>query len=116
MEQTQLDEIRTQLDEELASIERQLQEHGVPAEGEAPTVDVDEGFADSASATAERSQLLSIIEQLQQHRTDIKDALTRMDEGVYGKCQRCGNDIPPERLEARPATRFCVKCQQELSG
>ncbi|MEV4539483.1 TraR/DksA C4-type zinc finger protein [Asanoa sp. NPDC049518] len=39
-------------------------------------------------------------------------ALKRMNDGTYGTCQHCGQDIPLERLEILPTTRFCVPCQQ----
>jgi RNA polymerase-binding transcription factor DksA len=40
----------------------------------------------------------------------IKAALMRIDNNVYGICQRCGDDIAPERLTAVPFTPLCVKC------
>jgi DnaK suppressor protein len=116
MEQRQLEKITTELEGELKSVDRQLAEHGVSANGEGVEVDIDEGFADSAQATAERSQLLSIIDQLRDHRVEVTKALKRIGEGVYGKCERCGNQIPFERLEARPATSLCVTCKQELGA
>jgi DnaK suppressor protein len=112
MEQSQSDQLRAALEAERDHVERQLAEHGVPADGENVEVSVDEGFADSAQATAERSQLMSIIERIQDHRVDVLAALKRMDEGVYGKCERCGQAIPFERLEAVPTASLCVSCKQ----
>jgi RNA polymerase-binding transcription factor DksA len=40
----------------------------------------------------------------------IEDALTRIDAGTYGRCDRCGETIAPARLEALPHTRHCVSC------
>jgi RNA polymerase-binding transcription factor DksA len=42
----------------------------------------------------------------------VVGALDRMDDGTYGRCQDCAAPIPAERLHARPAARFCVRCQQ----
>jgi RNA polymerase-binding protein DksA len=112
MDQQQLESVRTALEAERASVERQLADHGVPVGSENVEVDVDEGFADSAHATAERSQALALIEQLLEHRRDITAALARMDEGIFGKCENCGQDIPFERLEARPTATLCVSCKQ----
>ncbi len=112
MDQEQLDSLRSALEEERASVDRQLAEHGAPADGESVEVDVDEGFADSAHATAERSQTLALVEQLHEHRREIDTALKRMEEGTYGKCESCGQDIPFERLEARPTATLCVACKQ----
>jgi len=41
-----------------------------------------------------------------------RDALARIDDGTYGKCEACGKAIAPERLEAIPYTRYCVKCAE----
>ena len=35
-----------------------------------------------------------------------------LQKGTYGLCEKCGQPIPPERLEANPAARFCLKDQQ----
>jgi len=112
MDQQQLDSLRSALDAERDSVARQLSEHGAPADGETVEVDVDEGFADSAHATAERSQTLALVEQLHAHQREIDAALARMDEGTYGRCESCGQDIPFERLEARPTATLCVTCKQ----
>jgi RNA polymerase-binding transcription factor DksA len=37
-------------------------------------------------------------------------AVERIDRGTFGKCERCGGDIPKGRLEAIPYVRTCVKC------
>jgi RNA polymerase-binding protein DksA len=42
---------------------------------------------------------------------EVVGALARLDEGSYGQCQDCGAAIPAERLHARPAARYCVRCQ-----
>lgn len=38
----------------------------------------------------------------------LEEALTRVDADTYGRCEACGADIADARLEAVPATRFCV--------
>lgn len=43
----------------------------------------------------------------------ITAALHRMDEGEYGICLMCDEDIPAKRLEFDPATPICVKCMSE---
>ncbi|HHL39560.1 MAG TPA: TraR/DksA family transcriptional regulator [Deltaproteobacteria bacterium] len=37
-------------------------------------------------------------------------AITRLDEGAYGICEECGEEIPEERLKAVPYATLCVKC------
>jgi DnaK suppressor protein len=41
----------------------------------------------------------------------IKDALHRIEEGTYGICEECGEDIPMARLKARPVTNYCLDCK-----
>jgi RNA polymerase-binding transcription factor DksA len=43
---------------------------------------------------------------------DVADALSRLADGTYGVCVRCAEAIPVERLELRPAGRFCVTCSR----
>jgi DnaK suppressor protein len=112
MDQTQLELIRAGLEDERDSLRRQLRDHGASVDGDVVEVDVNEGFADSAQATAERSQLVSMVEQMKDHYDEVVAALHRFENGTYGKCERCGNEIPMERLEAIPAARLCVSCKQ----
>lgn len=66
---------------------------------------------------------LSFMDEMQQHEMAeagrrnaeaqlgrVRAALVRVEDGTYGKCTRCGIDIPPERLEYMPETPFCVNC------
>jgi RNA polymerase-binding transcription factor DksA len=40
----------------------------------------------------------------------VKRALGRIEDGTYGECVRCGEDIAPARLEARPEAALCIDC------
>lgn len=40
----------------------------------------------------------------------VKRALGRIDDGSYGICVRCGEEIAPERLDARPEAALCIDC------
>lgn len=44
----------------------------------------------------------------------VKSALERMDDGVYGECVECGNAIGAKRLEAVPWTPYCIACQEKV--
>jgi RNA polymerase-binding protein DksA len=43
---------------------------------------------------------------------DVEDALKRMDEGTYGVCRRCGQEIDSARLRAMPMASHCLSCQE----
>lgn len=113
MDGKQLDDARARLEAEKEAVDKQLLDHGVELEGdESINVEDHEGFADSAQVTAERSQQITLVEQLRVRRADILAALEKIQAGTYGKCESCGQDIPPERLEAVPAATLCVACKQ----
>ena len=40
----------------------------------------------------------------------VKRAIARIEDGTYGECVRCGGDISPARLEARPEAALCIDC------
>jgi DnaK suppressor protein len=41
----------------------------------------------------------------------IKDALERIEDGSFGICEECGEDISEQRLKARPVTTHCIDCK-----
>jgi DnaK suppressor protein len=111
MDDSQKQQLKQRLTEERQSIERQLATYSarVGRDGGSPDL---QGFADSAHTTAERSEVLSMIDELESARDNIDAALDRMGAGTYGKCERCGREIPFERLEAIPTASLCVNCKQ----
>ncbi|MGA2270068.1 MAG: TraR/DksA C4-type zinc finger protein [Bryobacteraceae bacterium] len=46
----------------------------------------------------------------------IEEALDRLNSGDYGICLSCEEPIPPKRLRALSWARYCVRCQEALSG
>ena len=45
---------------------------------------------------------------------DVRAALARLDDGSYGVCARCEEDISQKRLNAIPWTRYCLHCQEQI--
>lgn len=72
----------------------------------------DDDYADTGSATFERERAQSLALNARRILVQIEDALKRMDEGTYGSCERCGNTIEPERLEALPYATLCLVDKQ----
>jgi DnaK suppressor protein len=70
----------------------------------------DEHDPEGQTIAYERAQLTAVLEATRRHVTELEDAVQRLDAGAYGVCEICGNPIPPERLEARPTARRCVRC------
>lgn len=54
--------------------------------------------------------------ELQQVTAEVIRALEKLDDGTYGTCDGCGQDIAPERLEALPWATRCVACQSSRPG
>ena len=52
-----------------------------------------------------------IINDIDAQLSDIEHAEARLSNGTFGTCEACGKSIDPERLSARPATRFCIDDQ-----
>ncbi len=114
MDREGLASARARLEAEREAVDRQLLDHGVALEGdENISVEGHEGFADSAQVTAERSQEITLVEQMRTRRADIIAALQKVENGTYGTCERCGEEIPAERLEAVPTAALCVGCKQK---
>ena len=74
-------------------------------------LDFGEGFADAAAITAERTEVLGIVDSLKVHLDKVDASLARIDNGTYGTCAGCSNRIAPERMEARPVSRLCIDCK-----
>ena len=45
-----------------------------------------------------------------------KQAIERIEHGLYGICQRCGNPIPKARLKVMPTALLCIKCEEKQNG
>jgi RNA polymerase-binding transcription factor DksA len=70
----------------------------------------DEHDPEGATIAFERSQVDALVNQAARHLAEVDAALERLASGVYGGCERCGRQIPADRLEARPTARTCVSC------
>ncbi|MCO5143552.1 MAG: TraR/DksA family transcriptional regulator [Oligoflexia bacterium] len=73
-------------------------------------------LADEADLTSvERSQgiVFTLREKEQKVLAEIDEALQRMEEGAYGLCEECGDEISTKRLEIFPTARLCITHQEE---
>ena len=96
--------------ERLGRVHRGLEkDHESDADSAAELSTLDQHQADIASEMFEREKDMSILVGVGAELREVTDALARVDRGAYGACQTCGRPIPEDRLEAVPATRFCVE-------
>lgn len=99
---------RAQLEGEAENLGAQLAaldglDHGVEA------ATFDDNFADSGQVAAEMGENRALAAQLREQLDDVERALSKLDDGTYGTCEVCGKTIGATRLEAMPATRFCIE-------
>jgi DnaK suppressor protein len=66
---------------------------------------------DRATLESGRSFELRIRDRERKLLTKIDEAIVRIDEGSYGVCEDCGEEIGLKRLEARPVTTLCIDCK-----
>ncbi|HZX28091.1 MAG TPA: TraR/DksA family transcriptional regulator [Telluria sp.] len=109
--QPQLDELRRALQRRQAELADQARADPVRGSGDLPVAEVETSPADKAT-----NRLLNdlALEAAGQHLAQlglIRAALAKMDEGEYGLCEQCGNDIGFARLQARPEAPLCIACQ-----
>lgn len=69
---------------------------------------------DQASSERDRELGLLLGDREREKVHNIDEALLRIDEGDYGICEECDEEIPLGRLKAMPFTRHCVKCKSDL--
>jgi RNA polymerase-binding protein DksA len=70
--------------------------------------------ADEGGETFEKEKSLAIQGNLEVILEEVDQALHKLDNGTYGRCDECGAEIPLERLEARPQATLCIQCKSKV--
>ena len=68
---------------------------------------------DRAALEADRNFMLRIRDREHKLIKKIKKALERIDNGTFGICESCGEEITIKRLKARPVTSQCIECKSK---
>lgn len=76
--------------------------------------DIPQDSADRSVTHLSQESLFVQASQQQQIVQRVEAAMRRMEEGSFGVCAECGEDIPLRRLEALPWTQYCVRCQEMI--
>ena len=71
---------------------------------------LDADSAEQAVDLADDEALAGIDDVLRREIAQIRAALLRIENGSYGSCTRCGEDISAARLEAQPTATLCIDC------
>ena len=69
--------------------------------------------ADMASAEMELDAMYQGDQRGHNMLQDIQDALQKIEDGTYGECENCGEDISIARFVANPMAKLCVDCKSE---
>lgn len=72
--------------------------------------------ADLASENNEEEITLDLMENEGRILAEIDDALKRIEQGTFGRCENCHREIPRERLDAVPYARYCIRCARKLQA
>ncbi len=108
MEKERLEYFRELLNERLKTL---LEEAEKTVTGMTNTRDSFPDPTDRANLETDRNFLLRIRDRERKLIVKIKEALARIDDGTFGTCEDCGEEISEERLKARPVTTLCIDCK-----
>ena len=111
MNQKDLNYIKKRLTQQLADLLRDgdCNLDGLK-EADSPLPDI----IDQAAAVIDRSLSHHICDRESNLINRIEQALKDIEEGVYGICNHCGENITIKRLKANPVARFCIRCKTEI--
>ena len=89
----------------------------IQRQGEATIEDMSENAeyyadpADRASLESDRTFTLRLRDRDRKLVKKIREALSRIEDGTFGICEMCGEEIGLARLKARPVTTLCIECK-----
>lgn len=103
-------EVRTALETRRREVSGELAELTAIPRDPMTAVSFGKRVGDGTTQAVERLNQVGTATALAAMLEDVNRALAKLDEGTYGRCDSCGKEIPPERLEARPWSVLCVTC------
>lgn len=101
--------LRKMKEDTLKEINKAVKNGSEATTGE-PTGDI----YDQASSERDRELGLLLSDRERDKLRQIDEALLRIDEGEYGICEECEEEIPLGRLKVMPFARYCVRCQSDM--
>ena len=106
MTKTELAKFRKFLEDKLAELSEVVRNReGIAIEKNADALD-------EVQHAAERELAIRNLDRESQLLRSVRGALARMEDGSFGTCVRCDEDINPKRLSAVPWAAFCITCQE----
>ena len=111
MEQAFIEKMKAQLEAQKQTLLDSLAAQNADYKKIMESGDTTGDVIDVASDVIDGKLLESLGTQDANRLQQINNALDRIKQGKYGKCLRCGKDIPLERLEALPHAFMCIDCK-----
>jgi len=106
----ELDAVRTVLAARQQQLRDELAELTKPPEA-GSNLSFGKRIGEGTTEAVERISSSATARSIAAALADVDRALAKLDEGSYGICDRCGQPITPERLEAMPSATLCVTCR-----
>jgi RNA polymerase-binding protein DksA len=122
MTKTTLRSLREQLlslDKRLGADVSHLEDEAFPEVGRATAGNLSKvplHPADVATDHSEQEKTMGLLEREQQTLHEITAALVRIEQGIFGRCEECAEEIPEARLEAVPYARHCIDCARKIEA
>jgi len=110
MTEQELKEIRDIILKKISDIEASMPYLAEETKAIQPSISL--GRLTRMEAISEKGVNEFVLEQNKQRLIKLRNALERIDRGVFGKCVRCGREIPSGRLRLVPETLICVPCAE----
>jgi len=93
--------------------QRQAELAGVLRNRDAITIEKSPDALDEVQNAAERELAIRNLDRESNLLRNVRAALRRIEEGTFGVCVHCEEDISPKRINAVPWTPFCIACQEQ---
>ncbi len=109
MKKKESETLKAMLEEEKRRIQRHLDDISDTSVADLETASGDS--VDIAALEINQNSLLKIGKRELNHLKKIDAALAKFEDGTYGECESCGEQIAVARLMARPVAQLCIDCK-----
>ena len=106
------EELHRMLQKEQVYLTQQLEQMNEASVATQDSIGYGNHMADDATEAFEQSKGLFLQQTIKHRLSEVTAALRRFDESSYGICEQCKQTIDWARLEALPAARLCIRCQE----
>jgi DnaK suppressor protein len=112
LKKERLNQFRKRLVEKRRQLEDEVGRSALYGKGQED--DSTKDLGDQATTAYTREFLFELSSGDRRLLRDVLTALRKLDEGGFGECERCGEEIADKRLEALPFARYCIDCQRRV--